>query len=214
MENFSNKMWVVGPGLGFTPAELTALAEDKTALQWIIVNMIEAYRTSMQELTAYKNILKDGPIGSVLSPIPTMPPLPAPGPIPAAGIVPRLRAMVQRIKTSPAYTNAIGEDLGIVAPEVTIETITAKPKCKAIALPNSEVRIEFVKGNYAGVLVEGKRGTGGWELLGRDNFSPYLDARPPQTAGQPEKREYRLRYLDGDEPVGEYSDVLMAVTKP
>ena len=57
----------------------------------------------------------------------------------------------------------------------------------------------------------GLPGETAWTLLGQDNFSPYLDGRALLVAGQPEERRYRLRYLDGDELVGEYSDV-MAVT--
>jgi hypothetical protein len=42
--------------------------------------------------------------------------------------------------------------------------------------------------------------------------SPFVDARPPLAAGQPEMRRYRLRYVDHDEPVGDYSDVIVVTT--
>ena len=41
-----------------------------------------------------------------------------------------------------------------------------------------------------------------------------MDTRPPLTAGRAEVREYRLRYLDRDEPVGDYSDIISASTTP
>lgn len=37
---------------------------------------------------------------------------------------------------------------------------------------------------------------------------------PPLTPGGSETREYRLRYLDRDEAVGDYSDIISATTTP
>jgi hypothetical protein len=51
-------------------------------------------------------------------------------------------------------------------------------------------------------------------MLTTGNYSPYLDARPPATAGQPEIREYRLRHILRDEEVGEWSDIISATTTP
>lgn len=51
-------------------------------------------------------------------------------------------------------------------------------------------------------------------MLGTDNFSPYVDTRTPQEPNRAEVREYRLRYLDRDEPVGDYSDIIAVSTTP
>jgi hypothetical protein len=65
------------------------------------------------------------------------------------------------------------------------------------------------------VIVEGQRAAEtAWTLLGTDRFSPYVDGREPLVAGQPEVRRYRMRYLDGDEPVGAYSPVATVTTVP
>jgi hypothetical protein len=42
----------------------------------------------------------------------------------------------------------------------------------------------------------------------------YIDTRPPLTVGKPEERRYRLRYFLNDEPIGEWSDILTAITLP
>ncbi len=47
-----------------------------------------------------------------------------------------------------------------------------------------------------------------------DNNSPYLDARAPLVARQPEVRRYRGRYIVNDEPVGNYSAVASVTTIP
>src|SRR5437660_507114 len=84
----------------------------------------------------------------------------------------------------------------------------------AAALAFSEVRIDFSKGGSDGVQVECRRaGETGWQPLGTDNYSPFVDMRPPMEAGKPEVREYRLRYVLHDEPFGEWSDIVSATTK-
>jgi len=72
-----------------------------------------------------------------------------------------------------------------------------------------------VKGRHSGVVIQGKRaGESDWSDLGKDNYSPYVDGRPPLTAGTSETRQYRMRYLDKDNEVGEWSDVVSVVTIP
>jgi hypothetical protein len=53
-----------------------------------------------------------------------------------------------------------------------------------------------------------------WTLLGTDLSSPYIDDRAPLTAGQPEVRRYRLRYINRDVPTGDYSDTMTVTTTP
>ncbi|MBD0370055.1 MAG: hypothetical protein ICV60_04420 [Pyrinomonadaceae bacterium] len=118
---------------------------------------------------------------------------------------------------APGYTESIGNDLGITGADSDGPSLPEndKPEAKAIALPNSQVRIEFVKRNFDGVLIESRRtGEMEWAQLGTDNYSPYLDSRPPRTQGQPEVREYRLRYLSRDEAVGQWSDIISVTTTP
>ncbi len=89
------------------------------------------------------------------------------------------------------------------------------PTFEAVAQPNSEVRQNWVKSSSDGVLMEGQRGSETeWTPLGTDRFSPYLDGRAPLVAGQPEVRRYRMRYLDGDDPAGNWSPVASVTTVP
>ena len=64
------------------------------------------------------------------------------------------------------------------------------------------------------LIIPGKAAPPDWTLLGTHNYSPYVDTRPPLTPGSSETREYRLRYLDHDDPVGDYSDIISATTTP
>ena len=57
------------------------------------------------------------------------------------------------------------------------------------------------------IEIQSQRGAEpGFSLLAYDTNSPYLDARAPLVAGQPEVRQYKARYRDNDLPVGDWSD--------
>jgi hypothetical protein len=91
------------------------------------------------------------------------------------------------------------------------ELAIAKPSGRAIGQPDSEVRVEFTKSAFDGVLIESRRtGQQEWSRLAIDKFSPYVDSRPLARGGKPEVREYRMRFLMHDVPVGEWSDILVA----
>jgi hypothetical protein len=76
------------------------------------------------------------------------------------------------------------------------------------------VKIVFRKFGRQGVVIHGKRGGGGWELLAIDLSSPYLDERPLLVAGQPELREYKLQYYDDAAPVGDFTTVMSVNVAP
>ena len=130
--------------------------------------------------------------------------------------MPRLRNLVNRIRLAPGYTEDIGKDLGIADEGSTsAPDTTAKPTVKATAETGGHVRIEFNKRGFEGVWIEGRRkADADWAFLGIDLHSPFMDTRPPIQPNAPEVREYRLRYYDNDQPVGEWSDIKSVVTTP
>ena len=76
------------------------------------------------------------------------------------------------------------------------------------------VRIDFTKFTHQGVYIESRRGGGPWGMIGIDTEKPYLDERPLAVAGQPEVREYRLRYWDKGTPNGDWSPVASITVAP
>jgi hypothetical protein len=214
LKQFAQTFATHAPALGFTAADVTAVQNDAAMLEYLVSDLLPTYKTALQTRTTYKNLVKDGPLGSTGGSVPAVPTQNAPPASVAPGIVPRVRQLIQRIQAAPNYTEAIGRDLDIVGGNgAETDPTTAKPTAKAVALANSEVRIEFVKGRFDGVVIESRRtGENDWSALGTDNYSPYLDSRPPLDTGKPEVREYRLRYLLRDESVGEWSDVISVST--
>ncbi len=124
------------------------------------------------------------------------------------GALTRIFTMVGRIKKDPAYTEAMGDDLGIIGSEEAATHPTPKFTAEMQQGMGVQVaRLAFFKFTHAGVLIEGRRNGGAWEFLGIDTESPYLDERPLLTPGTPEVREYRMRFWDKGTPNGLYTDV-------
>lgn len=212
LENYKLKLAIYVGTAGITVADVTLAEDAYDAYAWTIARN-EQLRALKEDLTAFKDILADGPIGTPLGAYPAAPVFPAaPGAV-SAGIFPQIILQADRIRNTTGYTRPIGEDLGIepIGSSVTL----GDPLFTALALPNSEVRLDWVKSIASGVLVESQRGNEvSWTVLGVDNYSPYLDARPALVPGQPEVRRYRIRYIVGDEAVGSYSAIVTVTTIP
>jgi hypothetical protein len=209
--HFASKIDAYAGSLAITKQDVVTLKEDAAMISWTL-GVLTSVRATAQQLTSYKNNLFDGEAGAA-PPTPVLPSFSAaPSPVPA-GAISRTRNLVQRIKKSPGYTDAIGKDLGLVAAAPQAPEGEPKPSFRAAALPGSEVRLDWTKAGFTGVVIQGKRqGDGDWVTLGRDNYSPFEDKRPPLTAGAPETRQYRMRYLKKDDEVGAWSDIVTVVT--
>lgn len=124
------------------------------------------------------------------------------------------RALANRIKAHPAYTEAFGQQLGVIGPEDTTDLTQEQPTLKAVAVNPGSVSIGFNKSVSSGVRLLSKRGAETmFTLLAIDTESPYIDTRANLVLGNPESRQYQAQYLIGDDAVGNLSDVL-SVTVP
>ncbi|MBL9117357.1 MAG: hypothetical protein JNJ83_20280 [Verrucomicrobiaceae bacterium] len=138
---------------------------------------------------------------------PTPPTLPV-GITVKPGALQRIFRLVQDIKSKPGYTEAMGIDLGIVGPEDTVEITVPEFSMKLEQGTGCQcVRLSFKKHGWYAVAIYSRRGNGEWVLLGIDSESPYLDERPLLVPGQPEVREYRMRYWEGGTEQGEWTAV-------
>lgn len=115
------------------------------------------------------------------------------------------------IKRSPGYTENIGRELGIVGSSTTIDTNYIKPALKAETFPGF-VAITFNKQKQLGICLYSRiKGTMGWELLARPRVSPYKDIRPIAEQGVAETREYLAMYWNGEEELGQQSDIVFTL---
>lgn len=218
LTNFSTSFAAYSTALGFTEADVNAVKADAAMLNYIFGDLLPTYKSALQANTSFKNLIVSGPASSagVALPLP-----PATGTAPAlvpAGIVPRLRNLVQRIQLAPRYSEEIGLALGIAEPEgggPSAPDSSPQPSLKARSTGPGTVQIDFSKEKFDGVVVESLReGDDGWQTLGLDSYSPYIDDRPPKVAGKPETRQYRVRYMLRDQATGEWSNIVTTTFVP
>ncbi|HJQ33266.1 MAG TPA: hypothetical protein VJ866_13850 [Pyrinomonadaceae bacterium] len=217
LNNFDNAFSEHCDTLGFVEADVLSLRADIAMANYLLGDLLPGYKAGLQARTTYKNLVMNGPVATaVVAP----PPPPNVGTAPTAvapGIVPRLRNLIQRIQLAPGYTEAIGADLGITGSDggPSAPTSTPKPTLKARSTGPGLLQVDFSKDKYDGVVIESRRaGEDGWKSLGVDNYSPFIDDRPPLEAGKPEQREYRARYILRDQATGEWSDIVTATFIP
>lgn len=212
--NFDNKLPTHAPILNITPAQLTEATNDAAMFAYVL-NAQEAFKTFKQDLTAYKNFLRDGEPGPPsLSPFPVAPVLGAVPTLVNKGIFGRNSRLVAHIKSEPAYTTAIGEDLGIVGDEETINVNQLKPVLTSEIVAGHPV-IKWTKGHADALDIYVDRNDGvGFVFLATDSQPDYTDTTPLPQGVESAVWEYQAIYKIADEQVGKYSEsIKVTVTK-
>lgn len=207
LTNFSPKLANYAATLGLQPAEVTAIQADVSYLIYLLNVRLPHERQTLAATVEYKNFMKEG---DAALPLPaTLPGTVAPPAYPAPvlpGALNRIRKLVLNIKTRAGYTETIGQDLGIIAVDSS-----ATPDAPTLSLVNANagnVTLAWNKSGWTGVKIQSRTGSGDWQDVGVDLYSPFVDTRPLTVANQPEKREYRASYLDGDAVMTGTSQVL------
>lgn len=202
INNFSSKLGGYAAILGLTAAEVASVAADALMFTYLL-NLIEIFTTAKEQRVTYKNLIKEGPLGKSAGTFPISPVVSAPPAAVAPGIFPRIAQLVQRIKNSANYTEAIGKDLGIIGSELALNSTLMKPVLRLV-LKGGQVEVQWVKGDADAVYIETDKGTGTWGFLAVDSVPHYTDTTPIPAAGT---WKYRAMYLVADERVGQWSDV-------
>ncbi|MBI4713547.1 MAG: hypothetical protein HY762_09675, partial [Planctomycetes bacterium] len=129
LRNLANKIGGYAATFNLSPAEVASVKNDAARFTYIL-KVQEAYKTFKQAISGYKDMLRDGPMDTAIGELVFPTPPAAPTPV-SAGIFPRIRKLVMRIKGHPAYTQAIGEDLGLVSIKEAIDILNLKPVLKS-----------------------------------------------------------------------------------
>jgi hypothetical protein len=166
------------------PAEVTALSTACTDLSTLI-NNVEAAKAALKNAVEAKNAGKDSKLAMI-------------------------RKANNKMKISDAYTDAIGEDMGIKSTSQDLDHEAAKPKFSGEAFPGY-VRLKFTKNGLDGVNIYScLKGQASWSFLSRDTNSPYDDHKALAN-GAPETREYMCIGVMEDTEVGQQSDIVTVV---
>jgi len=129
-------------------------------------------------------------------------------PVSEAKYLPPLRGVIQKLKTSFAYTDIIGSDLRINGADVLMEMGYFKPLL-AGELVAGNVILKFNKRGVDGVNIYTRlAGESKWKRLCYDTNSPYIDNRKRQGPGAYESIEYMCRGVINDDEIGQQSNVI------
>jgi hypothetical protein len=215
LANFATKLPLHGPTLDVVAGDVTAAVNDAKFGHYVLSEWLSAVRAFTPSTTDAVDAVLDGEgEDAVVLPTFTAPALPAGVTATPPGVLTRLFALIAKMKLAAGYTEAIGTDLGVIGPE---ETPKSTPKFTATLEQGSgsqSVKLRFYKYGHQGVYAESRRGSGAWEFLAIDTESPYDDERPLLAAGQPEVREYRMRFWDKGTPNGDWTDVVRVTVSP
>lgn len=205
LTNFANKLPTHSATLAVTAAELSRVQNDALLFAYMI-SLVETFTTEKEERVNFKNILRDGPVGTPVGDFPEMPTIANPPLVEMVpGIFPRVSQLIARIKKHTAYTTATGTDLGIIGAEQVIDIPAMKPVLKLV-LNAGKVEVQWKKGDASAIRIEVIRTGTAFTFLAIDTEPDYIDtAALPATSGV---WKYRAMYLISDELVGQWSDVV------
>lgn len=218
--NYAAKLPLHGSTLGVSAGDVTASVNDALWCAYVLGAWLASVRAFAPSTTdAVDEVLTGTREEAVVLPTFTAPALPAGVTAAPPGALTRIFALIAKMKLSAAYTEAIGTDLGVVgavAGNPPGASNTARFLTELLQGAGQQtVKLTFYKYGHMGVWIECRRGANGqWEFLAIDTESPYLDERPLLAAGQPEVREYRMRFWDKGTPNGDWTDVTSVTVSP
>lgn len=206
LQNVAVKLPVYQAILNLSEDDLVQVSKDSEMFAYSL-NVLNILKQTQQNATAFKNLLKHESGGHTLGTSPAMPVLPAaPPPVPA-GIFDRARSLMQRIKNSAGYTEAIGQDLDIISSVSAMDLNTISPALKGV-LDVGRPHLKWQKGVADAIDLYADHNDGtGFHLIGRFMRTEYLDITPIPAGKAAEEYKYKAVYVIGDAQVGVMSQV-------
>lgn len=192
--------------LGFVLADATAASADLAFMTYILA-FKNQMKTKTSDWVAYCSLASYGQAGlPALGAVPGLPSAGSPPTVVPLNIYGRMAAIVRRLKEHPAYTPAIGEDLGIIGADDATNPNTMKPVL-GFELQAGRPNVKWAKSGMQGLDLHVDRGTGTFVFLARDTVPDYLDTFDLPAAGTSAVWKYKAIYVLNDNPCGQWSDV-------
>lgn len=205
-QNIADNASPVLNGLGFQPPEVAAIIADAKWAVYSYIGVRSLFDEFTKALMAYADLILDGPNGSALPAMPTVPGFPpAPQPAILCGIEKRRELWVATAKMKSGYTPAAGAMLGIETPADPFDPATYVAELFALSSPAAATvagKFRKARGNIDGINLYGRKsGTSGWVMLGRFNATPF-SALVPLSGANPEDWEFQARAVKRDVEIG------------
>jgi len=204
LTNFSAKLPTYAATVGVTATEFTQAAADAAFFNYICDAHNQHTKTT-RDWTAFKQAAASG---SALGTLPTTPALPAAPPAVPPNIFGRNSALAARIKKHPNYTEAMGQDLGIIGAEQTVDYTSLKPGLQTTLQAGHPI-ISWRKQGMDSLELWVDRGDGkGFVFLAIDTVPGYTDTAALPAPGASAVWKYKGIYRETDAQVGQWSDVV------
>ncbi len=173
------------------------------------------YQTALKNAgtaaVAFKQVVRDGPMGGGLSFNALKLPSPPEG-MPFEDVFGFLGMLIAQIKRHPHYTEAIGQSLSIIpSKSVPVDLSSVQPQL-SVAMEHGQPRLSWLKNGMDCLEVEVDRGNG-FVLMTIDLTPGHLDDAQLPPAGSTALWKYRAIYRMKDQRVGQWSPVLEVAVK-
>jgi hypothetical protein len=210
--NFANKLTAYTTTLGLTAGQVTAIIADCNWLIYVLQTWLPAARNWALAGTDAATEAQTGTgVTALVLPVFTAPALPAGVVAVNPGALNRIFALAQIIKDSGKSTEAINTNLGLVGSAQTAPDVATLKPALAATISGTQVNVKWGWGGNSAFLdsceIQVDRGTG-FGLLTIDTTPNYTDTQAFPAAGQTALWKYKAIYRQGDDRVGQWSDVV------
>ncbi|MGE3467740.1 MAG: hypothetical protein AB7J13_12485 [Pyrinomonadaceae bacterium] len=204
VKNFQVKLPGHSAALGLTPAQITA-ADDLCNAFIGSVESTDQCKMSMQAMTQWRDQVLYGEPGD---PAPAAPVFNVVGPVTyTLGVVTQFFALRDLIVASPGYTEAIGEDLGIVGAEKgnSLSPETTQPVFKSVTVNGNTVNVSGSMQGFDAMRVEYAPKNGDYRTVAFLTNTPGGFQVTTTTPNQPENGHIRAVYIKKNAEFGTFS---------
>lgn len=203
-QNFRVKIGKYGPELGFPPEKVEAMENlaDEFIASYTWVRSCEA---TMKAAFAWRDaVYGDWESGMDAPAAPVFPPPPLLNS--KQGIIERMYKFRGQIVSSPAYTEGLGRDLGLVGAEIQRpQAASLAPELRVSSTAGHTVSIAGNMRKMNAVAVEYKPQNGNWSLAAFLTNLPASVVIAPAEPGALERGSIRAIFYRKNEPFGNYS---------
>lgn len=213
--NVKDKIGAYEVPFGMTPAQVAAIVAICEKCLYILEYVRES-KSTMNALTEWRDIIFEGdPVGGAAPKAPDFTAFVDPTGL-SIGMFDQFRKDIDLVKRLPGYTEAAGEDLGIVGTETVTEPLAEmKPGLSFTTSAGYEVAVKGKMQRMDAIRLEFRlNGTSEWVQVAFLTGTPATFTIPPMDGGKPETGDIRGRYIKKNQPVGEYSDLATITIAP
>lgn len=206
LNNFSAKITTYADTLGMTPAQVTA-AQDLCTHLVAAYNYADNSRATMQGVTQWRDLIFEGqPEGTAASPTPEFP---TPPDLPfKRGTMLQFIRLRDQIVANNNYTTAIGEDLGLIGPEITPKPPEdVSPNLKVTTTSGDTVKIAGSMQRMSGMRITYKPTNGAVREVAFITATPAEIYIAKDNDALPENGTIQAQFYRKNEPYGNPSAI-------